>query len=250
MGTEKNLAIVASARRAGRPTLDQASALMDTILERTLDALRLRGSEGLSLDELAREIGVTKRTIYRHFDSKAGLIHQVVTKEILRLQQASLGASLPDASPLSALHHWAREFFFYKVDPRTLSFVTFLRFEAARDKDLAERIHDWQSMVVDHLLPLIVAAQEQDAIAATAPIRVAMLLFDLMGGPADRMGYHDDLRLVFGDESPEQYFAGRWAAFVRLATPDPWAMSFTGSFTGSFTASFTPPFTAGTAERR
>lgn len=219
---EIKLATALSTRRVGRPTLDQANALMDAILEQTLKALQLRGSEGLSIDQLAQDIGVTKRTIYRHFDSKAGLIAAVVSRELRRLEHAAVSEVAPDVTPIDALYRWARSLFFFQTEAATVSFTNYIRFEAARDADLAGRMRDWHGLIVRRLLPLITAAQADGSVVSMAPNRVMLLLFDLMGGPASRMTLHLDGHEAFGDETPEQYFTSRWAAFVRLVAPDPW----------------------------
>ena len=210
-------------RRLGRPTLDEASALMDKILDRTLQALCNHGSEGLSIDDLVQDIGVTKRTIYRHFDNKAGLIDAVVTRELARLKHDAVHDEIPATSPLASLQNWSRHFFLYLNQPQTQAFSNYLQFESLRNPGLALRASSWHNVVVEHVTALIVAAQNDGGICQMDPHRVVLILLDLLSGAATRSRFQLEHEAVFGNETPEQFFVGRWAAFMRLVSPDPWA---------------------------
>ena len=57
-----------------------------------------KGVAATSLDELARQLGVTKQTILYHFGSKDGLVSDVVAaaaKELLLVLEEAIGASEP-----------------------------------------------------------------------------------------------------------------------------------------------------------
>ncbi len=58
-------------RQGGRPRSTQAH---QAILAATEDLLRERGYPGMSIDEVARRAGVSKRTIYRWWPSKGALV--------------------------------------------------------------------------------------------------------------------------------------------------------------------------------
>src|SRR5271156_5549024 len=58
-------------RQGGRPRSPEAQ---QAILEATEGLLRERGYAGLSIDEVARRAGVSKRTIYRWWPSKGALV--------------------------------------------------------------------------------------------------------------------------------------------------------------------------------
>ena len=51
----------------------------DEVLRTTLDVLAERGVSGLSVDTVAERAGISKATIYRHWKSRAGLIHAAIS---------------------------------------------------------------------------------------------------------------------------------------------------------------------------
>lgn len=57
----------------GRPTAEEAAALADRILDIAWQLFVTRGYELLSIDAIAKEASVSKRTIYDRFQSKNGL---------------------------------------------------------------------------------------------------------------------------------------------------------------------------------
>jgi AcrR family transcriptional regulator len=64
-------------RQGGRPRSPEAQ---QAILEATEGLLRERGYAGLSIDEVARRAGVSKRTIYRWWPSKGSLVAEAFTE--------------------------------------------------------------------------------------------------------------------------------------------------------------------------
>jgi AcrR family transcriptional regulator len=64
-------------RQGGRPRSPEAQ---QAILEATEGLLRERGYAGLSIDEVARRAGVSKRTIYRWWPSKGALVAEAFTE--------------------------------------------------------------------------------------------------------------------------------------------------------------------------
>ena len=49
------------------------------IILRTLDLFMRYGIRSITMDDVAREMGISKKTIYRYFDNKADLVHKCVT---------------------------------------------------------------------------------------------------------------------------------------------------------------------------
>lgn len=60
-------------RRGGRPTLESAAALRETLLTRALDIFLVKGFEGASINEIAKSSGVSRDTVYRQFADKEAL---------------------------------------------------------------------------------------------------------------------------------------------------------------------------------
>lgn len=52
------------------------------ILIQTFDLIMKYGIKSVSLDDISRGIGISKKTIYQYFESKRGLIHNVIENHI------------------------------------------------------------------------------------------------------------------------------------------------------------------------
>jgi AcrR family transcriptional regulator len=211
-------------RRTGRPTTDESTALREDILQQTLVALRTVGSEGLSVDKLAEQINVTKRTIYRHFKSKAGLIDAAVSCEIDRLLRGMEQHDNNELSSSTAIDHlkrWIKSIFDFISTPETQAFRRFIAFEAANDPVIGRRHEEWYQRLFDRSCSLIAAAQEEGMIGSGSLPRLTLLLFDLVISFERRSRLTDQLHSL-GEDDPDTYFHLRWSAFLSLAGPNPW----------------------------
>lgn len=65
-------------RRGGRPTRRQAEDSLKRIIAIAQRHFLTHGYNETSLDAIAREAGVAKKTLYHHFGSKAGLFTEIV----------------------------------------------------------------------------------------------------------------------------------------------------------------------------
>jgi AcrR family transcriptional regulator len=79
-------------RAPGRPTLEQASELRDTVLHAALRVFMKRGYEAASIEGIAREAKVAKITLYRQFGNKEALFF-----EVTRFAQAGVKRNLEAA---------------------------------------------------------------------------------------------------------------------------------------------------------
>lgn len=205
----------APVRRMGRPTLDEAAALQQQILDETLRLVRESGSEGFSVDQLAAQIGVTKRTIYRRYKSKEGLINSVVSREIKRLI-ADVTESGDCGTSLSRLHDWSRTFFDYVTKPETIAFYNYLNFEAAVNAEIRRYSLQWHEFMLDHTCAMILDGQNEGLIQQGEPRRYALLLLDLLMGVFLRAKMNIGLDEALGGEKPQNYFDFRWSGFLSL----------------------------------
>lgn len=65
-----------------------------------LDLFTTRGFEQTTVDDIATAAGVSRRTFFRYFDSKAAVLWHEFDNEVVRLSDAL--ASVPDSVPLMA----------------------------------------------------------------------------------------------------------------------------------------------------
>jgi AcrR family transcriptional regulator len=70
--------------RAGRPTREQAEARHAELLDRALDHFLDKGFEQATIEAIAADVGMTKRTVYARHADKAALFHAAVHRAIER----------------------------------------------------------------------------------------------------------------------------------------------------------------------
>jgi len=209
-------------RQMGRPTLEEAGALKERLLSSALDMLCHQGIAGLSMDALAAKASVTKRTIYRHFESKMGLIDAVVDREINRL--SSFPVTLPNKTddPLTTLKAWSQNLFLLSLDKTTRQFAVFLSFERLTDPEISVMLQEWVARATGPVMDLIVKAQSAGQLRDGNPVHYKLLLLDLIQGSGNRLNYAVFDDNIMGGLSKDAYFTFRWTAFLRLAASDTW----------------------------
>ena len=60
----------------------------DNIIEKAGDLFMQYGLKSISMDEVARKLGISKKTLYRHVNNKADLVQKVMVKHIEEEKQA------------------------------------------------------------------------------------------------------------------------------------------------------------------
>jgi AcrR family transcriptional regulator len=70
--------------RAGRPTREQAEARHEELLDHALDHFLDKGFEQATIEAIAADVGMTKRTVYARYADKASLFHAAVRRAIER----------------------------------------------------------------------------------------------------------------------------------------------------------------------
>jgi AcrR family transcriptional regulator len=111
------------AHAAGRPTRDQASALADHIVDAATRLITKNGYQATSIDAIAREAGVAKRTLYSRFAAKEDLLVAVLRRLVndvvpalrvdeqrapLKERLEAFGADLLDCSSGPTATAWRR----------------------------------------------------------------------------------------------------------------------------------------------
>lgn len=70
--------------RAGRPTREQAEARHAELLDRALDHFLDKGFDQATIEAIAADVGMTKRTVYARYADKASLFRAAVHRAIGR----------------------------------------------------------------------------------------------------------------------------------------------------------------------
>jgi AcrR family transcriptional regulator len=141
----------------------------ERILEATEEVLRRYGPAKATVVDVARALGVSHGTVYRHFATKAAL-REAVTERWLARALVSLDAiaSGPE-EPEAKLRHWVRELFAAKRrkvagDPELFSTYTVLVGEssAVEDRHLAH--------LGDQMARIVAEGVERGHFTAAAPV--------------------------------------------------------------------------------
>lgn len=204
-------------RRPGRPTPEEAAALGEEVLDRTIERLRSSGAERLSLDQLAADANVTKRTIYHRFGSKDRLVDAAVERELSELGRIVVDGTARSDDPMEILQSCARQIFTMSVDPEIARFANFLSFESDYNESLRPKQALWHSRLMTNLLSHVQCAQTQGALQPADPLQLVLLLFDLLVGAGARIRSHSSDHEIFGGKDQHEFFECRWNAFLNLA---------------------------------
>src|SRR5271165_3763713 len=72
------MSVRSSARRPGRPRAEDAPVAVDSMLAAALRAFATYGYDGVSVNAIGRELGVSHNLLHQRFGSKDGLWHAAV----------------------------------------------------------------------------------------------------------------------------------------------------------------------------
>ncbi len=67
------------------------------ILDQTFDLIMKYGIKSVSMDDISKRIGISKKTIYQYFENKKGLIHEVIENHIEK-DEADISSIITEAS--------------------------------------------------------------------------------------------------------------------------------------------------------
>jgi AcrR family transcriptional regulator len=82
---EMQRSMIRSRPGAGRPTREQAERRHMELLDRALELFLERGFEVATIDAIAADVGMTKRTVYGLYADKKSLFNATVQRAIERL---------------------------------------------------------------------------------------------------------------------------------------------------------------------
>jgi AcrR family transcriptional regulator len=84
-----------------------------------LDLFLQKGFQSTTVDEIAEEVDISRRTFFRYFESKEGVVFSNVNQDMNELERI-LAARSPDEPPLVALRESFIEFAHYLEDRRDI----------------------------------------------------------------------------------------------------------------------------------
>lgn len=128
-------------KRAGRPTREIAALLSDQILGAAETLFLEQGYGATTVEQVAGQIGATKRTVYVRFTDKAGLFHAVV-KRVLDLRRPDIRTIGTECSVDERLCDMALRVLNYVLDPDVVRLLRVVTAEAYRFPELNRTIEE------------------------------------------------------------------------------------------------------------
>jgi len=149
---------------------ERDEAVRRLILDTGFDRFRRFGTRRITMDELARELRLSKKTIYRHFPTKEALVRACMDRIAGTIQQEILTTLGGDQKAAEKLRRIQASF--AKLGPLiTSEFVTDLKLEFPH---LWEEIDRRRRYIIEHMADLIIQAREDGEIWQTIHPRVAV----------------------------------------------------------------------------
>ncbi|MGE5147618.1 MAG: TetR/AcrR family transcriptional regulator [Candidatus Eiseniibacteriota bacterium] len=161
----------------------QTAGKAEKILDAAAQVFVEQGYSAASMDEISRVAGVSKATVYAHFQSKEQLFAAVVTTECQRHSQTLMAADLDQRDVRSTLMGIGREFLELLTMPRALAFYRMVAIEAMRQgtHDLGRIFYESAAVTAqDRLTNFIKRATERGQLDVADPRRAAIQFYSLV----------------------------------------------------------------------
>jgi len=125
----------------GRPPASAGTAKQDAIIEAAAEVFLEQGFGSASMDEIARRAGVSKATVYSHFDSKPALFGAIVQHRCQHHVAAML-AEMSDKPAVDTLTAVGRQFLDVLMMPGSLPLYRVVLAEAPRFPELGRIFYE------------------------------------------------------------------------------------------------------------
>ena len=165
------------------PVADRSSSTRHRILEVALDLFGTRGVDAVSLDEIARAVGIRKQTVLYWFESKDALVDEVLgvaAGELVIVIDAALRAAPDD--PLDRIDAVIRAVFRPAV--RRPALLGLIREVSRLDSEQAERLRQRLDALVERAVGYLGAEMDAGRLRRGDPGIVAALGYATLTGIA------------------------------------------------------------------
>jgi len=124
-------------RRGGRPSRQEAQKIEGQILDVARDLFFSLGYGATSIEQIAKQTGISKRTFYDRFDNKPAVFRAVVHRLIETLRPPDTGKLFEGRSLEEILLQLAQAVLHASLAPQTLALHRIILAEATRFPELA-----------------------------------------------------------------------------------------------------------------
>jgi AcrR family transcriptional regulator len=171
-------------RSRGRPSLQQAIELRESFLAAALQSFLQKGYAATSIEAIAREAGVAKITIYRHFDNKEALFRAVVQRATIGVRETIQTTLVQGGqNERQVLIGLIERMYQAYTDPRWLTLLRLVIAETVRFPELGELFyaHNDQSLL-SPVIAYLAEAHQAGTLRVPSPEFAAKQLSSLCFG--------------------------------------------------------------------
>ena len=192
------------------------------ILDAALAVFSARGYHASSIDDIAREAGISKALIYEHFDSKQSLYGDLLEQNANELFErlASSLAGVEVESGAARLATGLDAFFSFVEERRDAWRILFRDVSDPETSAALDRIVEQVTVVVAALIAQDPGARSQDKHESEPAIRVlAQMLVGAVQSVANWWAEHPE---VAREQALEMVMDFAWVGLERLSAGDRW----------------------------
>jgi AcrR family transcriptional regulator len=128
-------------RRGGRPSHEEAARIRDHILEAATALFFAHGYGAVSIEAVARKVGMSKRTFYHRFKDKAELFKAVMHRIVDGMRAGHPLPAFKDGNLEATLHQLAQLILHASLLPDAIALQRLILAEAARFPELATTVN-------------------------------------------------------------------------------------------------------------
>lgn len=153
----------------------------DKILSAACDIYLDQGSKGMSMRKVANRAGITPTAIYRHYDSKDALHHQVLI-DGFRAFGSYLYPALAGDSPLTRLHLAADAFFRFATEQARYYELLFLTMDSTEEIKVKKTLKKEARATYEFMIERVKECMDAGDLKKDDPEEIAMLLLSVCNG--------------------------------------------------------------------
>jgi AcrR family transcriptional regulator len=181
--------------------MSKVSESKEKLLTAAIQAFGAGGFEAASLDDIAAQAGVTKGSLYHHFESKRGLFEAVYRKELARQVSVFRAAyAACDTDPWKAFRAGCRAYIETIMDSQARQ-IAIIDAPAVLGGQKVREIEDTQ--VIGLMKIGIMAAMDAGMLRKRPVDPVANLVFSALCEAASQLGRADDMALAHAEWTAE-----------------------------------------------
>jgi AcrR family transcriptional regulator len=151
-------------------------------MDAALRVMSRNGYADMSVTDVLTEAGLSTRSFYRHFESKAALFHALLDREVERLAQALQDAVATAAGPVAAVEAWIEAYLDTFYDRRrAVRSARWSTPDASSIFPLARELAEIRWTLLRSLTSALRAGHRAGVLVSRHPDRDALSIFSIIG---------------------------------------------------------------------